>query len=72
MPYSVDEVRFITDPVRLTFVEFDVSACGFRYSVPVDSAGVGGPDDSVDAGVRSNARLGRGRRMRGCSVMMGK
>lgn len=40
--------------------------------MPVDSAGVGGPDDSVEAGVRSNARLGRGRRMRGCSVMMGK
>jgi hypothetical protein len=68
------------EPVRLTLVElgpvpgaalgFRYSALGFRYSVLVDSAGVGGPEDSVDAGVRSKGRLGRGRRMRGCSVMV--
>jgi hypothetical protein len=61
------------EPVRLTLVELGPvsgAALGLRYSVLVDSAGVGGPEDSVDAGVRSKARLGRGRRMRGCSVMV--
>lgn len=68
------------EPVRLTLVElgpvpgaalgFRYSVLGFRYSVLVDSAGVGGPEDSVDAGARSKGRLGRGRRMRGCSVMV--
>ena len=74
MPYKVEDVRFITDPVRLTLVEFEAvsGAWGLRKkSVVTDSAGVGGPDDSVDAGVTSKTRLGRGRRMRGCSVMVG-
>jgi hypothetical protein len=72
MPYRVEEVRFITDPVRLTLVEFEVvSMFGFRKeSVLIDSAGVGGPDDSVEAGVTSKTRLGRGRRIRGCSAMV--
>jgi hypothetical protein len=39
--------------------------------VVIGSEGVGGPDDSVDAGVTSKTRLGRGRRMRGCSVIVG-
>jgi hypothetical protein len=72
MPYSVEEVRFKIEPVRLTLVELGaVSAPGaFRKSALEGSLGVGGAEDSLDAGVTSKARRGRGRRMRGCSAIV--
>lgn len=78
MPYRVDDVKFRIEPVRLTLVELDSGpwpcGLGLRKSalglVLATSAGVGGPDDSVDAGATSNARRGRGRRIRGCSAIV--
>lgn len=72
MPYRVEEVRFKIEPVRLTLVELDaVSAFGrFRKSALAGSLGVGGAVDSLDAGVTSKGRRGRGRRMRGCSAIV--
>jgi hypothetical protein len=60
------------EPVRLTLVEVDsVSwALGFSRSALEVSAGVGGPDDSFEAGVISNGRLGRGRKTRGASAIV--
>lgn len=72
MPYRVEEVRFKIEPVRLTLVELDdVSAFGrFRKSALAGSLGVGGAVDSLEAGVTSKGRRGRGRRMRGCSAIV--
>lgn len=72
MPYRVEEVRFKIEPVRLTLVELDAVSApgGFRKSAFAGSLGVGGALDSLDGGVTSKGRRGRGRRMRGCSAIV--
>jgi hypothetical protein len=72
MPYRVEEVRFKIEPVRLTLAELGAVSApgGLRKSALEGSLGVGGAEDSLDAGVTSKARLGRGRRMRGSSAIV--
>lgn len=64
MPYSVEEVKFMIEALRLTLVEpvsLGASRSGLEGSTGVEGS----------SGVRSNTRRGRGRRIVGSSDMLG-
>lgn len=69
MPRRVEEVRFRIDRVRLGGVDpcsFASRSSAFEYS----GFGEGGKEESVEAGVSSNARRGMGLAICGVSDMM--
>ena len=66
MPNKVDEVRFKAERVRLVVP----LAFALDLSFSLDMGGVGGLEESCDAGVRLKGRLGSGRNSGGESVIL--